>query len=168
MKNNIFEYKGYHTKVEFCAETYTLRGKIEGIRDLVNFESSDASKIEEEFHAAVDDYLDFCKEVGKEPEKEYRGTFNVRISPELHKKLAVFAYKNGETLNAIVEKAITAYLNEENKTNIQLQQTIKILSEALETQTIYNGQQFQYDTKSKIIPLYPENIVMKYEMERTN
>lgn len=65
MKSNILEYKGYHTKIEFDTETYTLRGKIEGINDLVNFESSDGSRIEKEFHDAVDDYLEFCKEVGK-------------------------------------------------------------------------------------------------------
>lgn len=91
MKNNIFEYKGYHTKIEFDTETFTLRGKIEGINDLVNFESKDSREIEKEFHEAVDDYLDFCKEIGKIPDKEYKGTFNVRISQELHKKLALRA-----------------------------------------------------------------------------
>ena len=86
MKNNMIEYKGYHSTVEFDAETYTLRGKIEGINDLVTFESRDVSSIELEFHNAVDDYLEFCKEVGKEPDKEYKGSFNIRITPELHKK----------------------------------------------------------------------------------
>ena len=54
------------------------------------------------FYAAVDDYLEFCKEVGKDPEREYKGTFNVRISPELHKKLALRAFKDGCSLNAEV------------------------------------------------------------------
>ena len=81
---NLLEYKGYHAKIEFDSEDLVLRGKIEGIKDLVNFESTDISTVEEEFHAAVDDYLEFCKEVGKEPDKEYRGTFNIRISPDLH------------------------------------------------------------------------------------
>lgn len=105
MKNNILEYKGYHTKVEFDSEGFVLRGKIEGINDLVNFECANIQELEKEFHEAVDDYLEFCKEVGKEPDKEYKGTFNVRINPELHKKLAVLAMKNGDTLNASVEKA---------------------------------------------------------------
>ena len=65
MINNMMEYKGYHTKIEFDVESMTLRGKIEGINDYVDFEAKDISGIETEFHSAVDDYLDFCKEVGK-------------------------------------------------------------------------------------------------------
>ncbi len=64
MMENIMEYKGYHTKIEFVAESMTLRGKIEGINDYVDFEANDIASIKEEFHAAVDDYLKFCKEVG--------------------------------------------------------------------------------------------------------
>ncbi len=110
LKNNILEYKGYHTKVEFDSEALILRGKIEGINDLVDFECDNIKDVEKEFHEAVDDYLEFCKEVGKTPDKEYKGTFNVRISPELHKKLATVAMKNGDTLNASVEKAIQQYV----------------------------------------------------------
>lgn len=61
-------------------------------------------RIEEEFRNAVDDYLEFCKEVGKEPEKEYKGTFNVRIKPTLHRKLAMIALESGESLYQTVEK----------------------------------------------------------------
>lgn len=107
---NVLEYKGYHAKVEFDSEELVLRGKIEGINDLVNFECKDICNVEREFHAAVDDYLKFCEEVGKVPDKEYKGTFNIRISPELHKKLAIVALQNGDTLNATVEKAITKYV----------------------------------------------------------
>lgn len=107
---SILEYKGYHTRIEFDSEALLLRGKIEGIKDFVNFESADINAIEDEFHNAVDEYLEFCKEVGKEPDKEYKGTFNIRISPELHKQLAIVAIKNGDTLNATVEKAIAKYV----------------------------------------------------------
>lgn len=107
---NILEYKGYHTRIEFDSEELVLRGKIEGINDFVDFESDDIKGIEKEFHSAVDDYLDFCKEVGKEPEKEYKGTFNVRIGSDLHKKLAMIAMEKGESLNATVEKAIRGYI----------------------------------------------------------
>lgn len=122
---NILEYKGYHTRIEFDAESFILRGKIEGISDLVNFESENLSTIEKEFHEAVDDYLEFCEEVGKEPDKEYKGTFNVRISPELHKKLSIKAMKNGDTLNASVEKAIMEYVSDEHKANVHMENTIK-------------------------------------------
>lgn len=108
---SILEYKGYHTRIEFDAESLVLRGKIEGIKDLVDFESADIMGIEREFHIAVDDYLQFCKEVGREPDKEYKGSFNVRINPELHKALVIKAMKNGESLNGTVEKAISAYVS---------------------------------------------------------
>ena len=103
---NCFEYKDYHAKVEYDYESKVLFGVIDGIQDLVTFESDSAGGIEEEFHNAVDDYLDFCKEVGKEPEKEYKGTFNVRINPELHKNAAHAAYKLGVSLNQYVAQAI--------------------------------------------------------------
>lgn len=170
MKKNILEYKGYHTTIEFDSETYILRGKIEGINDFVNFESDDPKAIEHEFHAAVDDYLEFCKEVGKEPDKEYKGTFNIRIQPELHKKIALLAFKNGESLNNTVEKAIRAYVEENVVSNTELKQTIRILSAALATQRIYNKENpEQIITESKIIPFNGvSNIKMSYQETRSN
>ncbi len=152
MKNNILEYKGYHTKIEFDSVEFILRGKIEGINDLVDFECEDIKDLETEFHEAVDAYLEFCKEVGKDPDKEYKGTFNVRISPDLHKKLAIIAMKNGDTLNASVEKAILEYVSYDHKAERHIQNTNKILAEELKTESIY-----QYDEKSlhlgsKIVP----------------
>lgn len=110
MNNNILEYKGYHTKIEIDMKTCTLHGRIEGIGDLVTFSCKDLKTIEQEFQKAVDDYLIFCEDVGKDPDKEYKGTFNVRIAPELHKQLAETAYKEGMSLNALVEKSIKEYL----------------------------------------------------------
>lgn len=107
---NYLEYKGYRTRIEFDPTSRLLHGKIEGICDLVTFESTDATQIENEFHAAVDDYLGFCREVGKCPEKEYKGLFNVRIKPELHKKLAAEAFKSNVSINAIVESALSSYM----------------------------------------------------------
>lgn len=109
---NILEYKGYFAKVEYSAEDKVLYGKIEGIRDLVNFESESIETIEQEFRNAVDDYLELCEELGQNPDKAYSGTFNVRIAPELHRKLALQAVKNSETLNSAVEKAIHAFVEQ--------------------------------------------------------
>lgn len=106
---NVLEYKGYLTRIEYSVEDRVLYGKIEGIKDLVNFESDSIDKVEYEFHCAVDDYLEMCEELGECPDKAYSGTFNVRISPVLHRKIAMKAFKHGETLNSTVEKAIEAY-----------------------------------------------------------
>ena len=117
MKDSVLEYKGYHTKIEFDSDACVLRGKIEGINDYVDFESTDAQMIEKEFQNAVDDYLSFCEEVGKEPDKEYKGTFNVRIKPSLHRKLTV-------------ENAIQAYLSEGTQNEVVIKETVsKLLNE---------------------------------------
>ena len=111
---NTFKYKGYFTNINFSVSDRVLYGKIEGIDDLVTFESDNAADIEKEFHNAVDDYLAFCEEVGKEPSKTYKGTFNVRINPELHRSIALNATKNGISLNQAVEKAINQYILHED------------------------------------------------------
>lgn len=165
---NILSYKGYHAKIEFDTESMVLYGKIDGIKDLVNFESDSPQNIEKEFQDAVDDYLEFCNEVGKEPDKEYKGTFNVRIDPELHRNLAFFAYENDESLNAVVEKAIRAYVNGNSRTNVQLQQSIMILAKKLETQRVYSNVEPSIDVESKIIPFKMGNIKMSYQEEMTN
>ena len=113
---DVLEYKGYHTRIEFDSQSKVLHGKIEGINDLVTFESDSVAKIEDEFHKAVDDYLAFCEDIGQNPDKEYKGSFNIRITPELHKRLVEISFYQNETLNSTVEKAIDYYVqNEEMK-----------------------------------------------------
>ena len=63
--SNRLEYKGYHTDIEIDFEGQSFYGEIEGIRDFVNFESDTITGIVQEFHSAVDDYLEFCRTVGK-------------------------------------------------------------------------------------------------------
>lgn len=108
---NVLEYKGYFAKVEYSADDMILYGKIEGIRDLVNFECSDLTQVEQEFHSAVDDYLELCKDLGVSPDKAYSGTFNVRINPEIHRTAAMTAEKKGISLNQLVSQAIEDYVN---------------------------------------------------------
>lgn len=60
---NRFDYKGYYTLIHFDSEDKVLYGKIEGIDDLVTFESDSAKEIKKEFHDAVDDWLEFRKEL---------------------------------------------------------------------------------------------------------
>lgn len=112
MKNNdLLRYKGYSARPEYSAEDRIFYGTILGIGDLVDFQSENAKDLEDEFHKAVDEYLEFCAEIGKKPEKEYNGLFNVRISPELHREASVLAQAEGVTLNKIVERAIRAMVH---------------------------------------------------------
>ena len=63
----MLKYKGYYTYVKIDFECHSLYGKIEDIRDYVDFESDSVEGIVREFHSAVDDYLEFCNEVGRAP-----------------------------------------------------------------------------------------------------
>ena len=108
---NVLEYKGYFTKVEYSAEDHVLYGKIEGISDLITYECENAKKVEKAFHEAVEDYLNFCKDTHTEPEKPYKGVFNVRLTPEKHKLAAMEAAVEGITLNQFIARAVDAKLN---------------------------------------------------------
>jgi len=104
--SNILEHKGYIGRVEFSAEDKVFHGKIEFINDLVTFEATSVEALEKEFKAAVDDYIETCKELDIKPQKSFKGTFNVRIAPELHKEAAFQAAKRNLSLNRLVEEAL--------------------------------------------------------------
>lgn len=107
----LLEYRGYHAKVEYNPEDNLLVGNVLGISDSLNFHAENTTDLIEYFHNSVDNYLAFCAKIGKEPDKEYSGTFNIRVSPELHKKAFLRAQEEGITLNKVVENALTAYLS---------------------------------------------------------
>ena len=165
--NNILEYKGYHTNIEFNANDCVLRGKIEGINDLVDFECEDIKGIEKEFRAAVDDYLEFCKEVGKNPEKEYKGTFNVRIDPELHKKLANEASKSGDSLNSCVEKAIEMFVSNGNEMGEYLRNNLPVLIEGMKNESTYKYDRKLIDMNNNIFSFF-KNDEVKIDKEIIN
>ncbi len=107
---NLIEYKGYVGSVEFSQEDELFYGKVQGVRALISYEGTNAAELIEDFHGAVDDYLELCSEEGKEPEKAYKGSFNIRVSPELHKKIAIYAMEHDITLNSFVEQSIEKQL----------------------------------------------------------
>ncbi len=109
--NDILEYKNYYAEVHFSAEDEVFFGKVLGINDLVSFEGSTVTELKKEFQEAVEDYLTTCKELAKEPEKAYKGSFNIRIPSELHRQAARQASLNKLTLNDFVRKAIDAMVS---------------------------------------------------------
>ena len=60
----------------------------------------------DDFHQAVDDYLELCKKSGQTPETAFKGSFNVRISPELHKKVFVYAMAHQISMNRYIEETL--------------------------------------------------------------
>ena len=108
--SNTMDYKGYTGSVEFSPEDRLLFGKVLGIKALISYEGASADELVEDFHSAVDDYLALCASKGVPPEKSYKGSFNVRIPPELHRQAAVFADAHHISLNETVKNALTAYV----------------------------------------------------------
>lgn len=108
--SNVLEYRGYVGSIEFSEEDCIFFGKVQGVRSLISYEGESARELVDDFHAAVDEYLELCEERGTEPERAYKGTFNIRISPELHKSAAIFAYEHKVSLNSIVERAISRFI----------------------------------------------------------
>lgn len=81
-------------------------GKTEGIDGLVNFEGENVAELTDAFHEAVDDYLEYCKEEGIEPHKSYSGSLNVRLSPDVHSRVAYLAKQAGMSINSFIRTAV--------------------------------------------------------------
>ncbi len=104
--SNILSYKGYTGSVEYSEEDEIFYGKIEFITDSVLYEGSSVEELKRNFQEAVEDYIETCIEIGKEPQKPFKGRILTRINPELHKKAALIALQKRISLNKFVEKAI--------------------------------------------------------------
>lgn len=102
MASNLLEYKGYHAKIEFSSEDNLLIGKVCWVNDSLTFEGETISEITEAFRDTIDEYLAFCKEIGKEPDKEFKGSLNIRMPAELHRAVALNAAARNQTINQFI------------------------------------------------------------------
>lgn len=119
MTDNILIYQGYQGSVEFDLENNCLHGKVLHVTELITYEAETIAGLRKEFESAVDDYLELCKEIGKNPEKSFKGSFNIRVGADTHKTIAYEAEKLGIALNefvcnAIQEKIEKVYLTDQN------------------------------------------------------
>ncbi len=111
---DVLKYKDFIGSVHYSAEDEAFYGKLEGIDDLITFEGNSVDDLKSSFREAVNDYLEICASTGKSHQKSYKGSFNVRINPDLHKKAAYKSIELGISLNQLVEKAIRELLSNEN------------------------------------------------------
>lgn len=95
-------YKGYSAKIDYDDDAKVFHGEVIGIKDVITFQGTNVKGLEKEFHNSVNDYLQFCKERGEEPDRPYSGRFNLRITPELHAELWIAAQRNKQSLNQFV------------------------------------------------------------------
>ena len=102
----MMEYKGYMGHVEFDDENGIFHGEVVNMRDVVTFQGESVEDIRRAFRESIDDYLEFCAEKGESPDKPYSGKFVVRVEPELHKRVALYAKKERKSLNAWVNEVL--------------------------------------------------------------
>jgi predicted HicB family RNase H-like nuclease len=108
------KYKDFIGSVHYSTEDEVFYGKIEGVNDLVTFEGNTVIKLKKAFKEAVNDYLELCAESGKQIYKSFKGSFNVRVNPELHSKAFELALLEGKTLNQFIKEAIELKIKTEN------------------------------------------------------
>lgn len=110
---NFLQYKGYTGSVDFSEEDNCLFGKVIGIRALLSYEGESVADLKKDFQNCIDEYLELCADKSIDPEKPYKGSFNVRVTPEIHRDAALCAAELGMTLNGFVTdalaKAITTF-----------------------------------------------------------
>ena len=103
----MWEYKGYHAKVSFDEEDVLFIGEVFGINDSLNFHGRSVDELKASFHDCIDNYLDACAKYNKVPDKEFKGSFNIRIPSDLHRRLALEAAKRDLSLNQFIKNTLS-------------------------------------------------------------
>ena len=104
-------YKNFRTNVAYDEEEKYYYGKLEGIEDFVNFGTENIDKIIEEFHSAVDDYLEYCAEISKVPKPAVKPKYNLEIKSDLYDSIKIAAEKSGANVENFIEKILADYLS---------------------------------------------------------
>lgn len=108
---NVMKYKGYWAEIMYSDEDECFCGVIEGLEhDSISFEGTTVKELKKDFKGAIDDYLQLCKEMNKEPEKQCKGSLNVRLGVELHNKAKMKSIENNISINELIKNAVAAYL----------------------------------------------------------
>ncbi len=102
----MMEYKGYIANVEFDDEADIFHGEVINLRDVITFQGKSVDELRNAFKESVEDYLEFCAVRNEEAEKPYSGKFSIRISPALHRQIALKAKKEKKSLNVWVSKTL--------------------------------------------------------------
>ena len=115
MKSDMMKYKGYKASIFFDEDDRIFVGEVFGVSDSLNFHGTSIDELEESFHDCIDNYLMYCAQIGKEPQKAFTGSFNVRTSPELHAKASEYAAENGISLNQVISNAVESFLKKKSR-----------------------------------------------------
>ena len=103
---NMMSLEGYEAKIEYDAELDLFRGEVLGLSGGADFYGKNPKELRSEFKKSLQVFLDVCREKGIEPRRNYSGKFNLRISPDLHERLAIVAQAEGKSINAVAQEAL--------------------------------------------------------------
>ena len=106
------EYKGYYGSIEYSKEDDCLFGRVLGMpKNLISYEGNTATELYTDFKNAIEAYLDYCQRNGVKPRKGYNGILNIRIPTDIHRQIAIYAEKNGTSINSFIRDSIENRLN---------------------------------------------------------
>ena len=109
--SNIMKYKGYWAEVKYSDEDECFWGEIEGLKkDLILFEGNSVKELKQDFKDAIDHYLQVCRETNTEPEKQCKGSLNVRLGVELHNRAKMKSIEKNISINELIKEAVALYL----------------------------------------------------------
>jgi len=108
--NNVLTYKGFIGSVHFSADDNVFFGKLEGINDLVTFEGQSVQELKDAFCYMVDEHIKDCEAENIPVEKSYKGSLNIRLTPDLHRRVAVSAKIHGTSINSFIRSSIERQL----------------------------------------------------------
>src|SRR5262249_23625106 len=111
---DIMQYQGYFGSIHFDDEGLFFYGKVEFVRALISYEATNAKGIKKAFEDAVDDYLEMCKEQNIEPELPFKGSLNVRLGSDLHRRVAIAAELNHLTINKFIVQTLDRIVSQIN------------------------------------------------------
>ena len=101
----MLNYKGYTGHVEYDDQAGVFHGEVLDLRDVITFQGTSVSELEQAFRESIDDYLEFCDQRGEKPDKPFSGRLMLRLPPRLHREVYVNAQREGKSLNQwIAEK----------------------------------------------------------------
>lgn len=103
---SVMNHKGYSARIEYDDEDGVFTGMIAGLRDGVGFHGDTVDSLRAAFHEAVEDYIETCAKIGKEPQHAFSGQVMFQVNPEVHRKAAMAAELAGKSLNQWAEEAL--------------------------------------------------------------
>lgn len=147
------EYKGYQGSIEVDLASGLLFGKLLFVNDLVTFEAKTVPALRKAFEGAVNDYLQTCRQLQRDPQQPCSGIFNVRVGPALHRAATVRAQKDGVKLNAVMVAALEHYLEgatikhtHDHNVTVKLVSLTEVKRPDLGVYSVGETQQFEMNT----------------------